>query len=65
MLKQEYINPIDIIIEKLIQEKNRRIKALESNHFSDNDILKENIRILENGINAMSLNKTSNLKTNL
>lgn len=49
----KYVNPIDSVIKSLESEKQRRVNALNSNQFCDNDMLKRNIEVLNCGIKAM------------
>lgn len=53
----EYINPVDNIIRDLEQERDRRIKAYDSNDFCDNITLKNNIKILTKGIMIMKIER--------
>lgn len=49
----DYTNTINEVIEYLKDERNKSIKAHVSKKFYDNSTLEKNIRILQEGINAM------------
>ena len=52
-MNKEYINPIDSIINKLQNEAYRRMDAISSGYFCDNDIMINNVKVLMHGILEM------------
>ena len=52
-MNKEYINPIDNIINKLQNEMYRRMDAINSGYFCDNDVMRKNVKVLMHGILEM------------
>ena len=50
----EYVNPIDNVIEELRDKRRRIVRAYNSGMFCDNKTSKHNIDVLTRGIVAMN-----------